>query len=191
MTLSETSSDSSESATSDEGSRSSPTSDRGSTAVSDAEGAEQESNSEEKVDPKCLAWFKEAIAKIKGQKQRPGLERIIQALKQFQPASSDKDHDQYIKRQLSYAIRDGHLFKVWSKNMPSYKDTENLKSLRKNSTVKSDGDVRRAVKTAVREIGEVNGTVEKDIVNYISYTFTYVVEYSRFSKYSSCRPLIA
>ncbi|OQV15815.1 Histone acetyltransferase KAT6B [Hypsibius exemplaris] len=145
---------------------------------SDEPDVQQGSSKGGQVRPECLEWFKKVIEKIKGQKQRPGLDRIIPALKPFQEKCSDRviaadsdKFDHFVKEQLSYAIRDGHLFKVWSNDMPSYKDTENLRKLRK-FTVKSDVEVRRAVKAAVREIGEKKGTVEQDIVNYISYSFT-------------------
>ena len=177
----------------DGGSRSSPTpasTAAGSAAVSGSEEPEEVAGGdvEGAVTAECLEWFKDVIRRIKGQKQRPDLERIIRMLKTdvgdpkrvardrelARLATWNEDRlDKYIKSQLSFAIKAGHLFKVWSNDMPSYKDTENLRQLRK-FTVGTDQEVRRAVKAALREIGEKRGTTDKDIVRYISYAFRYV-----------------
>lgn len=136
-------------------------------SVSDSANGSEDIDTEVK-DLNYLDLFKDAIGKIKGQKQRPSFERLSQAVKQAQPKTPDAE----IERHLSQAIQEGHLFKVFSSGRQSYKDTENLRSLRK-FTVKSDADARRAVKAAVREIGEEEGTIEEHIRNYVKFTFRY------------------
>ena len=121
------------------------------------------------VDPVCLEWFKEVIGKIKGQHQRPGLDRIMQALGPYYLVSSNHDL-QSIKLQLGLAIRNGNLFEVWTGGEPSYKDTEYTRSLRK-FVVKGAIEAKRAVKIAVREIGETDGTEAETIQRYIEFTF--------------------
>ena len=162
MTLTDRESSSSPSRASSEGSSAaSDTSKASNPVVSD-------SDQDDVVDPICLEWFKDVIKKIKGQKQRPGLDRMIQALKPY--VAGTKYDSQSIKKQLALAIRDGHLFKVYSNGEPSYKDTQNLRSLRK-VVVKELSHVKRAVKAAVREIGEKDGTDAETIQRYIKYTF--------------------
>ncbi|XP_055352735.1 histone acetyltransferase lsy-12-like [Paramacrobiotus metropolitanus] len=121
------------------------------------------------VDHEFLALFKEAIGKIKGQKQRPSFDRLCQALKHVRKGTRSG----FVQQQLQYAIRDGHMFMVYSNGKESYKDTENLRKLRK-FTVKSDSEVRRAVKFAIREVGDAPneaGITEELITRYIECTF--------------------
>ncbi|GAV03561.1 hypothetical protein RvY_13962-2 [Ramazzottius varieornatus] len=168
MTLTDRESSSSPSEASSEAgsSTSSETSNPSNPAVSD-------SDQDDVVDPVCLEWFKDVIKKIKGQKQRPGLDRMTQALKPY--ITGTKYDSQSIKKQLALAIRDGHLFKVYSNGEPSYKDTQNLRSLRK-LVIKKEADLKRAAKAAVREIGEKDGTDPETIERYIKYTFEVKLE---------------
>ncbi|OWA50144.1 hypothetical protein BV898_14669 [Hypsibius exemplaris] len=119
------------------------------------------------IEPGLLDLFKDSIRRIKNQKQRPSFDRIAQTLKTH--------HDQAdrlkIKSNLYFAIRDGLLLPVWTKGQECYKDPENLKSLRKFQ-VQTPADIRRAVKAAVREIGDPLGSKVTTITNYVRYSFS-------------------
>ncbi|GAV08415.1 hypothetical protein RvY_18107-1 [Ramazzottius varieornatus] len=119
------------------------------------------------ISSSCLALFKDAIKRIKNQKQRPGFDRIAQTLKTHHSFSDLHS----IKQNLDIAVRDGLLLTVWTKGLQCYKDPDNLRSLRK-FTVTSPAETRRAVKAAVREIGDPIGSKLPTIFNYVRYSFT-------------------
>ncbi|OQV12881.1 hypothetical protein BV898_12900 [Hypsibius exemplaris] len=119
------------------------------------------------VDPRILEFFRDSIKRIKNQKQRPSFDRIAQTLKTHHGCTNRAK----IQNNLDMAIRDGLLLPVWTKGQECYKDPENLKSLRK-FTVKTPADIRRAVKAAVREIGDPLGSYVPTIANYVRYSFS-------------------
>ena len=69
------------------------------------------------VNPTYLEWILQAVHKIKYQKQRPGIERIQNAIRQNHAVSNDS-----IKEQLELAVKCGKIIKVFSCDDYTYKD---------------------------------------------------------------------
>lgn len=113
-----------------------------------------------------LGAFRDSIRRIKVQKQRPGFDRMAQTLKTHHQISDVRA----IKEQLDEAVKEGLLLTVWTKGLQCYKDPESLRSLRKFS-VASLADARRAVKQAVREIGDPEGSKLAVIENYVGHSY--------------------
>lgn len=113
-----------------------------------------------------LEVFKDSIRRIKIQKQRPGFDRMAQTLKTHHHV-----HDlRAIKEQLDEAVRGGQLLTVWTKGLQCYKDPDSLKSLRRFDVV-TMADARRAVKQAVREIGDPEGSKVPVIEHYVQHSY--------------------
>ncbi|XP_055329796.1 histone acetyltransferase KAT6A-like [Paramacrobiotus metropolitanus] len=117
-----------------------------------------------------LSRFKEAIRRIKEQKQRPGFDRMLQTLKTHHEVHDAKE----VRRQLELAVSTGLLLTVYTKGLQCYKDPDSLLGLRrfKIDTVNTRSRVQRAVKAAVREIGDPEGSSPEEIENYVRLSFT-------------------
>ena len=77
----------------------------------------KESAKEIEVNTTYLEWILEAIHKIKYQKQRPGLDRISNAVRQNHSVSKES-----IEEQLELAVKNDKIVKVFSCDAYTYKD---------------------------------------------------------------------
>ncbi|KAJ8679953.1 hypothetical protein QAD02_015740 [Eretmocerus hayati] len=120
----------------------------------------------EEPDPETwTAWFLDAIAKIRSQKQRPSVERIAHAIR-----LSHDFHEEVIAENLQLAVKRGDILKLFNKGQSSYKDPGNLQS--KPLKVGSTNDLTKLIIKAVRELGERDGSNLKSIEKYVRRSHT-------------------
>ena len=108
-------------------------------------------------------WLLEAIRKIKNQKQRPSVERIVNAVRQQHNLGWDS-----IAEQLDLAVKDGTVLKVHNKGLLSYKDPTRLTAL-KTRILKVDKktDLTKTIVRSIKEIGQAEGSNAKTIEKHI------------------------
>ncbi|XP_043513188.1 histone acetyltransferase KAT6B isoform X3 [Frieseomelitta varia] len=112
-----------------------------------------------------LAWFLDAIRKIRSQKQRPSVERICHAIRQHH-----NYHEEEIAEHLEVAVKRGDVLKIFNKGQSSYKDPGGLQS--KPLKVGKASDLSKVLSKAVRELGEREGSTLKNIEKYIRQSHT-------------------
>ncbi|XP_055329977.1 uncharacterized protein LOC129582491 [Paramacrobiotus metropolitanus] len=120
----------------------------------------------ESMDCPLLPLFKEAIRRLKDQRERPGVDRIVQTLKTHHQVRDAEA----VRRQLELAVRSGHLIAVYINGLQCYKDPDCLRDLRRFK-VDNLQRVQQAVKFAVRAIGDPQGSSLEEIENYVRVSF--------------------
>ena len=119
------------------------------------------------ANPNYAKWLLDAIRKIKHQKQRPSIDRIYNAVRQFHKVSRDT-----VEHQLELCVKEGTVLKVYNKGLCSYKDPKRVSQL-KSRTLKIDkgSDLVNLIVKSVKELGEIGGSNLKDIEKYICRSY--------------------
>lgn len=126
------------------------------------------SSGKQLANPTYTAWLLAAIRKIKQQKQRPSVERITHAVRQYHNVSPDS-----IEEQLDLAVRDGSVLKVHNKGVLSYKDPSGVTSLKtRHLKVSKKTDLTKIVIRSIKELGHEDGSTAKSIEKYIRRSYT-------------------
>ena len=116
-------------------------------------------------DPKLkntyATWILKAIAKVKGQKQRPSEDRISHVLEIQYGLKKDE-----ISEQLRLCVKNGKVLRVTFKGQSSYKDPA-LVSQSPRVAVEKGNDYRCYVKEALDNILDDKGATLRGIENYI------------------------
>jgi len=132
--------------------------------------------------PTFVKWILEAISKVKHQKQRPGLDRIVNAIRQ---CHKDVKHE-VVAEQLSLAVQNGLVLKIVNKGVSSYNDPARFSLSRRNRTlqVHKKVDLSGVIFRAIRELGEIGGSTLKSIEKYVQRTYS--LESSDSSNLTHC-----
>jgi histone acetyltransferase MYST4 len=110
-----------------------------------------------------LKWLIDAVHKVRHQKQRPSLERIIHAVKQHH----QKAEESAIEEHLELCVKEGTVLKVYNKGLVSYKDPGvNSRQLK----VTTSTDLTKVIVKALRELGDTDGSPIKSIEKYIRHS---------------------
>lgn len=107
------------------------------------------------------SWILQAIAKVKGQKQRPSEDRISHVLQTQYGLKKDE-----ISEQLRLCVKNGKVLRVTFKGQSSYKDPA-MSSHSPRIAVEKGNDYRSIVKEALDNILDDRGATLKGIENYI------------------------
>ena len=120
--------------------------------------------------PTFVKWILGAISKVKHQKQRPSLDRIVNAIRQ---CHKDVKHET-VSEQLSLAVQNGLVIKVMNKGVCSYNDPAKFSLNRRNKTlqVHKKVDLSRVILRAIRDLGEIGGSTLKSIEKYLQRTYS-------------------
>ncbi|XP_050534084.1 histone acetyltransferase KAT6B isoform X1 [Daktulosphaira vitifoliae] len=108
-------------------------------------------------------WVLDAVNKIRGQKQRPSLERIINAIRQHHRFPVDD-----IETQVERCVESGAVLKVFNKGQNTYmnpRGTTNRKLI-----INSDTDLTKIVVKVVGQLDE-EGSSYKNIDRYIHHAY--------------------
>ena len=117
-------------------------------------------------------YLLEAVRKIRFQRQRPCLERIKRAVRQYHNLS-----EQTIVDQLDLAVKNGILLKVCHKGLFSYKDPKWVSNLQSRTLqLEKDTDLTRIIVRTVRELGHVDGCNLKAVEQHIRNSYTIETE---------------
>ncbi|CAH1795541.1 unnamed protein product [Owenia fusiformis] len=113
-------------------------------------------------------WLIEAIRKIKHQKQRPSVERIIHAVRQFHKVSKDS-----VAEQLELSVAEGLVLKTFNKGVWSYKDPDRVTKLSTRSLrIHNKTDLSKVILRTIKELGEIGGSTLKSIEKYIQSSYS-------------------
>ncbi|KAK2180172.1 hypothetical protein NP493_454g02017 [Ridgeia piscesae] len=122
--------------------------------------------------PTHIKWILEAIRKVKRQKQRPCVERITAAVRQFHNLN-----DSTIAAQLDVAVKEGSVVKLFNKGLCSYKDPSRLSQL-KTRTLKLSrkSDLTKVITKCIKELGNSSGSSLKAIEKHVrrSYSLEFI-----------------
>ncbi|XP_064627200.1 histone acetyltransferase KAT6A-like isoform X3 [Lineus longissimus] len=112
-------------------------------------------------------WLLEAIRKVKHQKQRPCVERIFHAVKQYHKVTKE-----LIAEQLELAVNDGSVLKVFNKGLVSYKDPVRVAKLKSRTLrLSSKTDIVKVIIRCIKELGEIGGSSLQSIEKYIKSSY--------------------
>ena len=115
--------------------------------------------------PTYSKWLLDAIHKIRSQKQRPNVDRICHAVRQFHKVSNDS-----IIEQLELAVRDGTILKVISKGICSYRDPDS--SHRKRVLkVGCKTDLTKYIIRSIKDVDKDVGLSLKQIEKHVQETY--------------------
>ena len=133
---------------------------------------EGKKNNEVNGNPPIVKWLLHAIHKVKGQKQRPNLERIIHAVKQEHCRLSE----QTIEDELEAAVKDGSIMKIENRGSVSYRDPKSLPvgKVVKTRTLKINkkSDLTKIIIKAIKEINKEIGASVKNIEKNIKKNYS-------------------
>ena len=119
------------------------------------------------ANPTITRWLLEAVRKIKRQKQRPSVERINNAVKQYHKVSAAS-----IEEQLELAVRDGAILKVFNKGLCSYKDPNRVLQLKTHTlNVTKKTDLTRVIIRSIKELGEATGSTLRSVEKYMRCSY--------------------
>lgn len=119
------------------------------------------------ANPNYTKWLLDAIRKIKNQKQRPNLERICNAVRQFHNVTRET-----VEQHLESCVKEGTVLKVYNKGLCSYKDPKRISQLKSRTLKVGKGsDLVSLIVRSVKELGEVGGSHLKSIENYICRSY--------------------
>lgn len=120
------------------------------------------------ANPTYFKWILEAIGKVKHQKQRPNLERITSAVRQFHKVSNES-----ITEHLELAAKEGVVLKVFNKGICSYRDPSVVTQLKTRTLViNKNTDLIKVIVRSVRELNEATGSTLRKIVNYVQNSYS-------------------
>ena len=121
-----------------------------------------------KADPEICKVLVEAIRKIKQQKQRPGVERIINATLLIQSLPTKTIEDQ-----LELAVKEGLIIKSCNKvGVVTYKDPDTAKQLKTRTLkVERNADLTKIVVRTLKELADDNGSSLRNIERYIRNSY--------------------
>ena len=130
----------------------------------------KEGEEPKQANPTYSKWILDAIHKIRSQKQRPNVDRICHAVRQFHKVSNDS-----IVEQLELAVNDGLILKVISKGICSYRDPDS--SFRKR-VLKIDAktDLTRVIIRCIKDVGNETGLSLKQIEKHVEENYSVVTE---------------
>lgn len=113
-------------------------------------------------------WVLEAVNKIRGQKQRPSLERIVNAIRQHHryPAS-------VIETQVERSVESGAVLKVFNKGQNTYMNPRG--TLNRKLIINSDTDLTKILVKVVGQLDE-EGSSYKNIDRYIHHAYSIKLE---------------
>ena len=117
------------------------------------------------ANPTYSKWILEAIRKIRSQKQRPNVDRICHAVRQFHKVSNDS-----IIEQLELAVRDGSILKVISKGICSYRDPDS-RFRKRVLKVGSKTDLTKIIIRSIKDIGKDVGLSLKQIEKHVQEVY--------------------
>lgn len=114
-----------------------------------------------------------AIQKIKHQKQRPGVDRIILAVNHIKPIKAST-----LEHQLELAVREGVIFKCVNKEgLATYRDPAQMQEMKGRAiNVDENSDLTTHILKTITKIGEPGGSTFRTIEKHIqsSYHINYV-----------------
>lgn len=128
----------------------------------------KESENSISANPTYAKWILDAISKIKHQKQRPCVDRICHAVRQFHKVSRES-----IEEQLELSVKEGSILRVYNKGVASYKDPSRVTRL-KSRVLHLDKkcDLTKVVVRSIRDLGDNGGSTIKEIEKYIRTSYT-------------------
>ena len=122
------------------------------------------------ANPTYSKWLLDAIHKIRSQKQRPNVDRICHAVRQFHKVSNDS-----IVEQLELAVNDCLILKVISKGICSYRDPDS--SHRKRLLkIGAKTDLTRVIIRSIKEAGNEAGLSLKQIEKHVQENYSVETE---------------
>lgn len=145
-------------------------------------------------------WLLEAVRKIRTQKQRPGLDRIYNAVRLLAEKQELAEHSQkspistiyhvqfnqikieQVQRHLDRAVRRGLLLKVYSKGQATYKSLEKSERTLNlvNNDAASSGELSKCLLKVIRELSECDASASSKPPK-VGHTFDTIEEYLRHS----------
>lgn len=109
-----------------------------------------------------------AIRRIRAQKQRPCIERIMCVLRSMRSMTKDD-----VEEQLALACKEGLIICDSSRGAPSYKDPKMVVSLKtRRLQVGRHSDLMKVVVRTVRELGSSDGSTLADIHHFIRTAYS-------------------
>lgn len=120
------------------------------------------------LDPTVNKLLLEAIRKIKHQKQRPTVERIINAVNQVRQFKTG-----VIQLQLEIAVKAGTILRFIDKHgVASYRDPENAKTLKtRKLKIGENVDLTKIISRSINELREAGGSTLKTIEKFICTSY--------------------
>lgn len=113
-------------------------------------------------------WVLEAVNKIRGQKQRPSMERIVNAIRQ---------HHRYpvtvIETQVERCVESGAVLKVFNKGQNTYVNPRG--TLNRKLIINSDTDLTKLLVKIVGQLDE-EGSSYKNIDRYVHHAYSIELE---------------
>ena len=119
------------------------------------------------ANPVHSQWLLEAVRKIRQQKQRPNVDRILHAMK-----SCHKISDDVVQEQLDLAVKAGSIIRVFNKGDCSYRDPKWVLALsNRQQEISEETDLTRFVVKSLREIGDAGGSPVPVLEKYIRTSY--------------------
>lgn len=122
------------------------------------------------ANPTYSKWILDAIHKIRSQKQRPNVDRICHAVRQFHKVSNDS-----IIEQLELAVKDGIILKVISKGICSYRDPDSS-FRRRVLKIGAKTDLTRIIIRCIKDNGNEAGLSLKQIEKHVQENYNVETE---------------
>lgn len=113
-------------------------------------------------------WVLEAVDKIRGQKQRPSLERIVNAIRQHHRYPVD-----VIETQVEKCVESGCVLKVFNKGQNTYMNP--CGTINRKLVINSDTDLTKILVKVVGQLDE-EGSSYKNIDRYIHHAYLLELE---------------
>ena len=118
--------------------------------------------------PTYIRWLLDAIRKVKRQKQRPCLERISAAVRQFHDLSENT-----IAAQLEIAVKEGSVVKLFNKGICTYKDPLRLSQLKTRTLkVSRKSELTKVIVKCIKELGHSSGSSLKSIEKHVRQCYS-------------------
>lgn len=121
------------------------------------------------LDGEHAKWLLSAVRRVRGQKQRPNIDRIMNALRIICPGRFNVRES--VIEELELAVSEGILLRVGAagdNDSCSYRDPGRVVRLKTHSLhVSRDLDMTKVVARSVRELADPSGSTPADIHRYI------------------------